>query len=79
MTKDFWRAAVIRALHTAAQAALSFMTLDGVAVYTTGMGITEIDWLKVLSVSALAAVYSIVKSIVVGMPEYEGEHLDDSE
>lgn len=73
MTKDFWKKALVRALHTAAQAALSFLTFDGIAVFTQGVGITEIDWLKVLSVTALAAVYSLLKSIVVGIPEAPGE------
>ena len=36
---------------------------------TLGVGIQDVDWLGVLSVSALAAVYSLLKSIVVGMPE----------
>ncbi len=61
MSKDFWKAAGIRALHTAAQTALGMLTL--------GAAIQDVDWLNVLSVSALAAVYSILKSIVVGMPE----------
>ena len=69
MTTEFWKAALIRALHTAAQAALSFLTLDGTALFMNGLGITDIDWLRVLSVAALAAVYSLIKSIVVGVPE----------
>ena len=70
MTKAFWKAALIRALYTAAEAALGFLTFDGgVAIFTTGVGITDIDWLKVLSVTALAAVYSLIKSIAVGLPE----------
>lgn len=61
MTKDFWLSALKRAAWTAAQTALSFLTL--------GMAVQDVDWLNVASVSALAAVYSILKSIVVGMPE----------
>ena len=61
MNKDFWLGALKRAAWTAAQTALSFLTL--------GMAVQDVDWLNVLSVSALAAVYSILKSIVVGIPE----------
>lgn len=63
MSKGFWVSALKRAGWTAAQTALGMLTL--------GVGIQEIDWLNVLSVSALAAVYSILKSIVVGMPEVD--------
>mgnify|MGYP002626196690 CR=1 FL=1 len=61
MKKDFWLSALKRAGWTAAQTALGMLTL--------GVGIQDVDWLGVLSVSALAAVYSLLKSIVVGMPE----------
>lgn len=61
MNKEFWIGALKRAAWTAAQTALSFITL--------GMAVQDVDWLNVLSVSALAAVYSILKSIVVGIPE----------
>lgn len=80
MTKAFWKAALIRALWTAAQAALGFLTLDGgAAIFTSGVGITDIDWIKILSVTALAAVYSLIKSIAVGLPEImeSGEKQED--
>ena len=58
---DFVKKILIRALHTAAQTALG--------MFTIGATIKEIDWLNILSVSAVAAVYSILKSIAVGVPE----------
>lgn len=58
---DFIKKILIRALHTAAQTALG--------MFTIGATIKEIDWLNILSVSAVAAVYSILKSIAVGIPE----------
>lgn len=61
MNKDFWLALVKRAAWTAAEAAL--------ALIPVGVGIEEVSWLHVLSVSALAAVISALKSIVAGMPE----------
>lgn len=58
---DFIKKILIRALHTAAQTALG--------MFTVGATIKEIDWLNILSVSAVAAVYSIIKSFAVGIPE----------
>ena len=58
---DFWKKILIRAMHTAAQTALGMMTI--------GATIKEIDWLNILSVAAVAAVYSMLKSIAVGIPE----------
>ena len=61
MTKEFWKAALIRALHTVAQTAI--------AVIGTSALLEEVDWIAVLSASALAGFVSILKSVAVGMPE----------
>lgn len=57
----FWKRALIRALHTFCQTALGMITV--------GMAIKDVDWLHILSVGAVAAVISILKSVVVGVPE----------
>lgn len=62
-TWDFWKAAFVRVLHTMAQTALGMITV--------GMTINEVNWLNVLSVSAVAGVISLLKSIVVSVPELE--------
>lgn len=61
MNKQFWIALAKRAAWTFAETAL--------ALIPVGVGIEEVSWLHVLSVSALAAVISALKSIVAGMPE----------
>ena len=61
MTKEFWKAALIRAIRTVAQAAIA--TIGASAL------ITEVNWLQVLSASALAGVLSILNSIATGLPE----------
>lgn len=61
MGKDFWRAAGIRALRTIAQTAVASMG--------TAALITEVNWVQVLSASALAGVLSILTSIATGLPE----------
>jgi hypothetical protein len=58
---DTLKKILIRALHTAAQVAAS--------MFTIGLTIKEVDWMRILSVSLVAAVYSIVKSLAVGIPE----------
>lgn len=61
MNKQFWIALAKRALWTAAETAL--------ALIPVGVGIEEVGWLHVISVSVLAAIISALKSIVTGLPE----------
>lgn len=71
-TKEFFRAALIRAFKTMCQAALSMLAV--------GMSISDVDWLKLLSVSAVAGVISILTSLATGLPEAHtsGEILIDT-
>lgn len=55
--------ALKRAAWTAAETAI--------AMIPVGVGIEEVEWIHVLSVVALAAVLSLLKSIVAGMPEID--------
>lgn len=61
MTKEFWKAAGIRALKTICQTALALMGMATV--------LQDVDWLYVLSASALAGLLSLITSISVGLPE----------
>lgn len=63
MTKDFWKATAIRACRTFIQAIL--------AVWTAGTVITQVDWKVVLLSAFSAAVYSVLTSIMTGLPEVE--------
>ena len=58
----FAQASAIRSVKTFAQTAVSL-------VGTNTMGITQIDWVGVLSGAALAAVLSLLTSIATGLPE----------
>ena len=62
MHKKWWKAAGVRAIKTVAQTA--------VATIGTSMLITEVNWIAVLSASALAGVLSLLTS-VAGLPEVE--------
>lgn len=61
MDREFWRAAGIRALRTVCQTAVASMG--------TAALITEVNWVQVLSASALAGVLSLLTSIATGLPE----------
>ena len=62
-TKDFFIAALIRAIKTAAQVMLSMITV--------GAAITSFNWTQILSITATSFVYSVLTSIVFGIPEGE--------
>ena len=63
MNRDFWKAALIRALKTVCQTA--------VATIGTAMVVTDVNWVYVLSASALAGILSLLTSISVGLPEVQ--------
>ena len=69
--KKWFAAAGVRALKTFAQTAASLITV--------GALLSEIDWAAVLSVAAVAAIYSLLTS-VAGLPEIKlEEQLEESE
>ena len=56
-TALFWKDAAERAVRTAAQSAVSVLTVDGI-------GLLDVSWLAAGSVSGLAALVSLLTSIV---------------
>ena len=69
--KDWIRAAGIRSLKTIAQVAAAQLAVE------TGIGIGQIDWLMVGSVSLLAGILSLLTSIA-GLPELEKPLYEDN-
>lgn len=69
MDKTFLRAAGIRALRTVCQTAL--------AMIPAGVMIQDVDWVVILSTSALSGVVSMLTSISTGLPEVD-ELTDES-
>ena len=62
MSKQWLKAAWIRAVKTMAQTAVSMLTV--------GQAVLDVYWVNVLSVSAVAGVISMLTS-VAGLPEVE--------
>ena len=63
MNKAWIKAAIIRAIRTMAQTAAAL-------IGTGAVGIMDVDWIQVLSASALAGVLSLLTSIA-GLPEVD--------
>lgn len=61
ISAEFWKAAGIRALKTFCQTAIA-------SIGTTAL-IEQVNWLVVGSASLLAAILSVLTSIVTGLPE----------
>ncbi len=61
-TKQWFHAALIRALKTVAQTAVSMLTV--------GQYFTDVDWLGIASISLVAGIISILTSLA-GLPEVE--------
>ena len=62
MNKKWFKAAGIRSVKTMAQTAVSMLTV--------GQAVLDVNWVNVLSVSAVAGVISMLTS-VAGLPEVE--------
>lgn len=59
-TKEWFKAAGLRAVRTMAQTALSMLTV--------GQAVMDVNWINVLSVTATAGIISLLTS-VTGIPE----------
>ena len=62
--KKFAVAALVRSLRTFAQTFVGFVAV--------GAAVSEVQWLRALSGSAVAAILSILTSIATGLPEVDG-------
>ena len=61
MSKDFWKAALVRSLRTFCQALIG--------VIGSSYVLSEVNWIEALSAAVLAALLSILNSIATGLPE----------
>jgi hypothetical protein len=63
MSKEFWKATLIRAVRTMCQTAI--------ASIGTAVVLSDVNWVYVISASLLAGLLSILTSIATGLPEVE--------
>lgn len=68
MSAEFWKAALIRAVRTVAQTA--------VATIGTAVVLADVNWITVISASALAGVLSLLTSVATGLPEVDADGSD---
>lgn len=68
-SKEWLKAAAIRAIKTIAQTALSMLTV--------GQAVIDVNWINVLSISFVAGIISILTSIT-GLPEVNTENNSDA-
>lgn len=66
--REWGVAALIRAAKTAAQTAVAL-------IGTGAVGFTDLDWVRIASVSGVAAVLSLLTSIATALPEVDGAQL----
>lgn len=64
MNKHFWKATGIRAIRTICQTA--------VAMIGTAVVMSDVNWMMVVSASALSGILSVLTSIATGLPEVDG-------
>lgn len=69
MNRKWLKCALIRSIKTISQTAVSMLTV--------GQAVLDVNWLNVISVSAVAGIISMLTSIA-GLPEVEKEGEDDS-
>ena len=65
MSKDFWKASLLRALRTVCQSAIALIPTQAL--------LFEVDWKLIASASLLDGIVSILTSIATGLPEVDYE------
>jgi len=63
MSREWVKAAGVRALKTFCQ--------TGLTMITVGQAVSDVDWIGMLSISLVAAVASMMTSVITGIPEVQ--------
>lgn len=70
--KEFWKATLVRAIRTFAEAALAYIGTGAVVL-------GDVNWLGTLSAGAFGAVTSVLLALATGIPEVPKSVPPDSE
>lgn len=62
MSKEFWKAALIRCVRTICQTAVATISTNAVVIQ-------DVNWLVVGSTALLSGILSVLTSIATGLPE----------
>lgn len=73
MNNDFMLDFINRYAKNALKRAVWTFAETALGMITVGQAFTEINWLHIISVAGVASIASILKSIVIGMPEMKEE------
>lgn len=58
---------------SAGKRALWTFAETAVGMITVGQAFTEVNWLHIISVAGVAAIVSLLKSVIISMPEMKEE------
>ena len=73
MKNDFMDEYITKFAVSAGKRALWTFAETALGMITVGQAFTEINWLHIISVAGVAAIASLLKSIVISMPEMKEE------
>lgn len=73
MKNDFMDEFITKFALSAGKRALWTFAETAVGMITVGQAFTEVNWLHILSVAGVAAIVSLLKSIIISMPEMKEE------
>jgi len=73
MKNDFMDEFITKFAISAGKRALWTFAETAVGMITVGQAFTEVNWLHIISVAGVAAIVSLLKSIIISMPEMKEE------
>lgn len=69
MKNDFMDEYITQFAVSAGKRALWTFAETAVGMITVGQAFTEVNWLHIISVAGVAAIVSLLKSVIISMPE----------
>ena len=73
MKNDFMDEYITKFAVSAGKRALWTFAETALGMITVGQAFTEINWLHIISVAGVASIASLLKSVIISMPEMKEE------